>query len=220
MDAYRQLPAGSHARSYGDRETQQAYDFPLPLRYASADGTCFIEVFPTIEGTSDLLKPLNLKQAVRYLIHKCVEGGNPEGGIAEKLGQANRLSVFVQRFEPNVDCFNDEGKPPFNQQCLLDLSYMPVTDTEQVFGKKNTPNIDVALPVRFADSSAQCVIDVIIDGPPVRAIWYDIWGSGVMVVAMCARFGRSGVSSATAGESELAIRVMYNAAGTLLEAMT
>lgn len=61
---------------------------------------------------------------------------------------------------------------------------------------------------------------MIIDGPPVRAIWYDIWGSGVMVVAMCARFGRSGVSSATAGESELAIRVVYNAAGTLLEAMT
>lgn len=109
MDAYRQLPAGSHARSYGDRETQQAYDFPLPLRYASgmwwpevnsqsvahandvaADGTCFIQVFPTIEGTSDLLKPLNLKQAVRYLIHKCVEGGNPEGGIAEKLGKCTR----------------------------------------------------------------------------------------------------------------------------------
>lgn len=91
---------------------------------------------------------------------------------------------------------------------------MPVSDTKQVFGKKNTPNIDVALPVRFADckrsfcavlynaliqptASAQCVIDVIIDGPPVRAIWYDIWGAGVMVVAMCARFGRSGVSSAT-----------------------
>lgn len=54
-------------------------------------------------------------------------------------GQANRLSVFVQRFEPNVDCFNDEGKPPFNQQCLLDLSYMPVSDTEQVFGRRTLP---------------------------------------------------------------------------------
>ena len=42
---------------------------------------------------------------------------------------------------------------------------------------------------------AQCAIDVMIDGPPVRANWYDIWGSAVMIVAMCARFGKSGVSS-------------------------
>ena len=41
---------------------------------------------------------------------------------------------------------------------------------------------------------AQCVIDVMIDGPLVRANWYDIWGSAVMNVAMCARFGKSGVS--------------------------
>lgn len=39
--------------------------------------------------------------------------------------------------------------------------------------------------------------DVVIDGPTVRANWYNIWGAAVMVVAMCARFGKSGVSSAT-----------------------
>ena len=109
MDAYAQLPAGSHARSYGHRETQQIYDFPLPLRYASgmwwhvgdsksaalandmvADGTCIIEVFPTIQGVSDLMKPLNLQNSVLYLIQKCVAGENPEGGIAEKLGKQSR----------------------------------------------------------------------------------------------------------------------------------
>lgn len=35
MDAYPQLPAGSHARSYGDHATQQNHEFPLPLRYAA-----------------------------------------------------------------------------------------------------------------------------------------------------------------------------------------
>ncbi|CAD6586181.1 MAG: hypothetical protein ASARMPRED_002465 [Alectoria sarmentosa] len=110
MDAYAQLPAGSHARSYGDRETQHIYDFPLPLRYASADGTCIIEVFPAIQGISDLMEPLNLQNSVLYLIQKCVTGENPEGRIAEKLGQAERLSVFVQRHKPNVNCFDEEGK--------------------------------------------------------------------------------------------------------------
>lgn len=32
------------------------------------------------------MKPRNLQQAVRYFIQKCVAGDNPEGGIAEKLG--------------------------------------------------------------------------------------------------------------------------------------
>lgn len=34
-NAYQQMAPGRHARSYGDRENQQTYDFPLPLRYAS-----------------------------------------------------------------------------------------------------------------------------------------------------------------------------------------
>ena len=63
-----------------------------PANDAVADGTCIIEVFPTIQGASDLLKPLNLKQAVRYLIQKCVVGENPEGGIAEKLGKCTRVT--------------------------------------------------------------------------------------------------------------------------------
>lgn len=43
--------------------------------------------------------------------------------------------------------------------------------------------------------TAKCTIDVMIAGPPVRANWYDLWGAAVMVVAMCARFGRAGVWS-------------------------
>ncbi|CAD6592624.1 MAG: hypothetical protein ASARMPREDX12_006283 [Alectoria sarmentosa] len=148
MGAYAQLPAGSHARSYGDCKTQHIYGFPLPLRYVSADGTCIIEVFPTIQGISDLMEPLNLQHSVLYLIQKCVAGENPEGGIAEKL------------------------------------------------------------------AIAQCVIDVMIDGPLVRANWYDIWGSAVMNVAMCARFGKSGVSFGRAGETELAVRVANDAVAT------
>lgn len=67
------------------------------------------------------------------------------------LGQAERLSVFVQRHKPNVNCIDVEGKPPFNAQCLSDLSRMPASDNERIFGQKDTPNIDVALPIRYAD---------------------------------------------------------------------
>lgn len=105
---------------------------------------------------------------------------------------------------------------------------MPVSDDQKIFGKKDTPNIDVALPVRYADykhilesifleapssliestANAQCAIDVTMNGPPVRANWYDIWGAAVMVVAMCARFGRSGVSSGT-GTKPFSCRVVH-----------
>ena len=102
MDAYAQMPDDSHARSYGDRETQLIYEFPLPLRYASGecdplteveisltpandlrvDETCIIEVFPTVAGLSDLIQPLYLKQSVRYLIQKCIDVQNPEQWMA------------------------------------------------------------------------------------------------------------------------------------------
>lgn len=34
-----------------------------------------------------------------------------------------------------------------------------------------------------------------IDGPPIRFTWYEIWGAAVMIVAMCGRFGKDGVSA-------------------------
>ena len=55
-----------------------------------ADGTCIIEVFPKIQGGSDLMKPLNLKQSVRHLLRKCVAAQNPEGGIVVNLGKLSR----------------------------------------------------------------------------------------------------------------------------------
>ena len=114
MDAYTQMPPGRYARSYGDRENRQPYDFPLPLRYASGkwqlvedsesmaqtddvpgDGTCIIEVFPIVEGFSDLMKPLDLKMAVQNLIQDCVAGDNPKGGIAERMGKFS-LGITVE----------------------------------------------------------------------------------------------------------------------------
>ena len=41
-----------------------------------------------------------------------------------------------------------------------------------------------------------CAIDIVIDGPPVQARWYDIWGAANAIVAVCARQGRDGVSAA------------------------
>ncbi|CAF9934809.1 hypothetical protein IMSHALPRED_009842 [Imshaugia aleurites] len=235
MDAYAQMPPGKYARSYGDRGNRQPYDFPLPLRYASGkwqlvedsesmaqtddvpgDGTCIIEVFPIVEGFSDLMKPLDLKMAVQKLIQDCVAGDNPKGGIAERMGQADRLSVFVARIEPNsVRCFYAAGSPPVTALCPFGLNRMPVSDENQIFGQRGTPNIDVALPVRYADSLSECAIDVVIDGPPARANWYDIWGSAVMVVAMCARFGMSGSASTSDGGTILAVRVTNDAPATL-----
>lgn len=50
-------------------------------------------------------------------------------------------------------------------------------------------------------ATGKCAIDVTILGPRWRASWYDFWGSAVMIVAMCAKFGLSGVASTTCMKS-------------------
>lgn len=41
----------------------------------------------------------------------------------------------------------------------------------------------------------ECVVDVVIDGPPIRANWYSIWSAAVAIVAMCAKAGQDGVAT-------------------------
>lgn len=43
----------------------------------------------------------------------------------------------------------------------------------------------------------ECAIDVVIEGPPIRADWYDLWGAAAIVVAVCARRGKDGVFAKT-----------------------
>ena len=40
---------------------------------------------------------------------------------------------------------------------------------------------------------AQCDIDIVIDGPSVRARWYDLWSNANAVVSICAEQGKDGV---------------------------
>ena len=44
-------------------------------------------------------------------------------------------------------------------------------------------------------AGSKCAIDVVIEGPPMRTSWYDLWGAAVITVAVCARFGKDGVAA-------------------------
>lgn len=36
-----------------------------------------------------------------------------------------------------------------------------------------------------------------IEGPPIKASWYDLWGAAAIIVAVCARLGEDGVVTRT-----------------------
>lgn len=76
-------------------------------------------------------------------------------------------------------------------------------------------------------------------GRPVESSWYTVWGAAVSILAMCVRYDKEGVSISrgmfqsslahnvidtadsvvVAGDSEIAVRVMYGNPGDLIEAV-
>lgn len=92
---------------------------------------------------------------------------------------------------------------------------MPGSEKSEIFGTGDASNIDVELPLRFADGALfsitptlpiktliridgiRCVIAVKMSGSPILANWYDIWAAATAIAAICARFGKDGYSTGT-----------------------
>lgn len=68
------------------------------------------------------------------------------------IGRQGRLSVSVFHTDPEVTCVEAQGgKPPARLLCPQVLSRMLASDDLRTFGEEGTPNIDVGLPVKYAD---------------------------------------------------------------------
>lgn len=69
--------------------------------------------------------------------------------VSIKVLEWQLLIIAAELLSP--DCSETEGRPSYNQDCFLELSRMPASDNEQIFGKRDASSIDIALTVRYAD---------------------------------------------------------------------
>ncbi|KAM0806155.1 hypothetical protein BDR22DRAFT_883884 [Usnea florida] len=203
-------------KTYGDGTIAgRNVDIPLPAYYFSNDRKCIIEVFTQTEGQIDVTEPMYLKKKINYLLNKCVgpstQGYLPEGGLGQHLGRNGLLNFVVSQpsTTKNVKCFTPVASAPESVECQKALSTIPVSRASQWFGERGELGVDVGLPLRYVGRTPrlQCSIDVVIDGPEIKTSWYKLWSAAASIVAVCASDNKDGVSTVTAGQTELAVWV-------------
>ena len=122
----------------------------------------------------------------------------------------------MQQYHPRVQC-SPRIRPAGSLNptaCQILLDQMLTTTSSQTFGTRGDPGVDVPLGQRFASrmssthstpgtitiltasaASGDCSITLLMDGPPVRMTWHEIWGAAVAVAGMCVREAKLGTAT-------------------------
>lgn len=195
VEAYHKITSYTSPRSFGERGTGD-YDAPLPYRYLSRDGLCAIDIAHASGIESDVIAPIDLKQAAEIIIRVCVSGKPSEGGLLTGLGMNKGLSMRVVPYIPNVSCGPDASGPPWIS-CREVLDTMPANNKRQVFGPKIDEKTTVALPWSYTTMYRRC--GIILDGVVPERVsdtgdWYKIWAAANALDFMCSQRGRNGVA--------------------------
>ncbi|CAF9943463.1 MAG: hypothetical protein ALECFALPRED_000407 [Alectoria fallacina] len=83
--------------TWGPRDTAITYDFPMPQRWVSSDGTCIIEALLGPGSTFARASLQDLAMGAYTVVQKCVEQKSPgEGGIAKDLGECAAFIFSVK----------------------------------------------------------------------------------------------------------------------------
>ncbi|MCJ1459148.1 hypothetical protein MMC28_009525 [Mycoblastus sanguinarius] len=162
----------TNIKTWGPRNTGVQYDFTIPRRYVSRDGTCIIGPHVGPRFTSARGSQQDVAIAAAELINQCVNKNPSEGGLAKDIGDG-KLGVYVAKQEPNVRCYI--GVQAFHIDCL-NMSY----DTTPTLEENELTLEIIGWEVLHA-------------GPTDTTAWLRIWEYGSAVTAMCAAQGKKGV---------------------------
>ncbi|KAL8953344.1 MAG: hypothetical protein Q9222_000806 [Ikaeria aurantiellina] len=101
-------------KSFGQRGQGTGYhEAPLPFRYLSHDGRCAVDLNNARGVASDVVAPIDLKNAARAIIQVCVSLPPNEGGLITGLGEGKGLALRVVPYRPTVTCGPDGSGPPW-----------------------------------------------------------------------------------------------------------
>ena len=104
--------------TFSERHTGRPNDIPLPIRFLSDDGLCFVQPLLKPGALTGLMSPTQLGQAAYTLLEKCVESRR-SGGIAGTIGVSLSpisLHKIAQSLEGNSDDFWDLAQSSFTRR--------------------------------------------------------------------------------------------------------
>ncbi|KAL8803381.1 MAG: hypothetical protein Q9200_006232 [Gallowayella weberi] len=113
LDTVRAMSGYEGTRHFGMRGSGEYYEAPLPFRYLSRDGRCAVDIATARGVKSDIISPLDLKNAALSIVQICVGTAPSEGGMITGLGENGGVSMRVVPYRPNVRCGPVNSGPPW-----------------------------------------------------------------------------------------------------------
>ncbi|KAK0514244.1 hypothetical protein JMJ35_002861 [Cladonia borealis] len=192
----------------GPRESEAKYNYLLPWRWISDDGSCIIDIFPQEQGGDGMVLPKQLIDAATELVDQCVVKGNGIGGVITDVGWNGKFDLAVRPFDGSaVACQEKPADPPLGDGCDALLQTMPAAmDDQDTFGPAGAPGVTATLPYAHYTDSSNCALAItLMPDVPTSTVdsesWYYIWEYAVAIQGMCVRQGYEG-SIIGAGENE------------------
>lgn len=198
--------------TWGPRGTAVTYDFPIPQRWVSSDGTCIIEAILGPGDTSARASLEDVAMGAYKVVQQCVERKTPsEGGIAKDLGDG-RLGIYVAKQTPSVRCYGSAAVTAIVNSCQSIMDRMDVTNELRTFGTAGT-GVVVELPYTWHSADHKCIMTLRTSGPSDRESWHRIWETATFVTAMCAKQGKKGLYSQMGTNKRLYLEVAAEGVG-------
>ncbi|KAL8790672.1 MAG: hypothetical protein Q9213_000520 [Squamulea squamosa] len=153
-------------KSFGRRGSGIYHEAPLPFRYLSHDGRCAIDIAAARGIDSDVVSPLDLRNAALAIINICVATRPSEGGLITGLGENGGISMRVVPYRPSVTCGPDASGPPWIT-CRDIIDVMPADDKQQIFGPESDGTTTIPIPWSKTSPRLRCAmsIDATAPGP-------------------------------------------------------
>ncbi|KAF6232075.1 hypothetical protein HO173_009669 [Letharia columbiana] len=192
--------------TWGPRGTAVTYDFPMPQRWVSSDGTCIIAALIGPRSTFALATLQDMAMGANTVIQQCVEQKSPnEGGIVKELGDG-RLGVIVAKQTPNVRCYGSAAVMGIVNSCQSIMDKMDVSKEVRTFGTGGV-GVNVKLPYTWYSVDNKCIMTLRTSGPSDSESWHRVWETATFVTAMCARQGKKGLHSQVGTNKNLFLEV-------------
>ncbi|KAL8668590.1 MAG: hypothetical protein Q9168_006789 [Polycauliona sp. 1 TL-2023] len=125
-------------------------------------------------------------------------------------GQKGTLGIIIRPYDPaNVQC-GPRGQVYDDTKCDALLNEVPAeTIPERTWGPRNKPGVDIGIPYawRLGPPHDSCRLVVAGNNAGIydHMTRYDAWHASVVLAAMCARVGRTGIHTKLGAQERLVV---------------
>ncbi|KAL8898786.1 MAG: hypothetical protein Q9207_006527 [Kuettlingeria erythrocarpa] len=166
----------------------------LPWRWVGRDGRCIFDIVIKGSASVETASGQEIARAAWKLLNECVLDKEGQGGVVSGIGRAGKLGIILRSNNPsNIYCGPADQRYTEGDNCRALMIRVPADVSPLI-----TWGVGGQLPLPYGWELNGLDCRLSLSGMNGRrdvtdtVASYDIWKAGVMMVGMCARFGKAG----------------------------